>query len=66
MKQYESEFPCPSCRTMFDCDAVEMDDTWNADDALDALLDSDADFEEEQAEKTADNKETRRSTRVKK
>ena len=50
MQQYESEFPCPSCRTVFACDAVEMHDAWNADDALDALLEDDEDYDDAAAE----------------
>lgn len=38
--------PLPaSCRTVFECDAVETHDAWNADDALDALLETDEDYD---------------------
>lgn len=44
MMRYEDEFPCPNCRTLYAIDAVENDDQWNADDAIDALLDEDVDY----------------------
>ena len=46
MKEYEDEFLCPSCRTSYRFDAIEHEDAWNADDVIDALLDSDEDYED--------------------
>ena len=66
VRMYDDKFPCPSCRTVFECDAVEMHDAWNADDALDALLDSDEDFDEDEKYDKTTVVPTRRSKRVKK